>query len=60
MDVVREKEGTFGRAAPPGNPFARTQLFAADRQPVMVQRKKKSSGAQQKFLKKQKQAPYNR
>jgi len=26
------KEGTFGRGAPCGNPSARTQLFAADRQ----------------------------
>jgi len=26
------KEGTFGRGAPLGNPSARTQLFAADRQ----------------------------
>jgi len=26
-----EKEGTFGRGAPCGNPSARTQLFAADR-----------------------------
>jgi len=26
------KEGTFGRGDPRGNPSARTQLFAADRQ----------------------------
>jgi len=26
------KEGTFGRGAPRGNPSAKTQLFAADRQ----------------------------
>jgi len=26
------KEGTFGIGAPRGNPSARTQLFAADRQ----------------------------
>jgi len=26
------KEGTFGRGAPRGNPSARTQLFAPDRQ----------------------------
>jgi len=26
------KKGTFGKGAPRGNPSARTQLFAADRQ----------------------------
>jgi len=26
------KEGTFGKGAPCGNPSARTQLFATDRQ----------------------------
>jgi len=36
------KEGTFGRGAPCGNPSARTQLFAADRQTSHGSKKEKT------------------
>jgi len=36
------KEGTFGRGAPRGNPSARTQLFAADRQTSHGSKKEKN------------------
>jgi len=50
------KEGTFGRGAPRGNAFARTQLFAADRRTSHGSKKKKLSGSQWKRLRKQKKA----
>jgi len=49
------KEGTFGRGAPRGNPSARTQLFAADRQTSHGSEKEET---QWKHLRKQKEAPY--
>jgi len=36
------EEGTFGRGAPRGNPSARTQLFAADRQTSHGSKKEKT------------------
>jgi len=50
------KERTFGRGTPRGNPYARTQLFGADRRTGHGSKKKKLLGAQQKCLRKQEKA----
>jgi len=53
------KEGTFGRGALVGTLALELGSLQLTGKPVMVQRKKKPSGAKQKRLMKQKEAPYN-